>query len=255
MDTDDALQVTPPAQITPPGDVPRKTWIDRVQALFEVILLAGLVSSVLAVLPWAFTASGRASLMANVRVMVAYLFLEALITFGLLFLVMMAHGETLKGLGLSWPRWRSNLFLGLMIVPILFFLNIVVSVIFQAYFPAYFLDRNPLTELIHTPQDLILFIGAALIAGGIKEELQRAFILRRFQAYLGGARLGLILWSVAFGLGHAVQGRQGVVAAGIFGLIFGIAYLARGNLIVTMVSHGVYDTAALLGYWFFAAHR
>lgn len=236
-----------------PPSVPQKTWLDRLQALFEVLLLAGIVSSLIATLPFAISASGRASLMANVRAMSVYLLLEASITFVLLFLVMRAHGETLKGLGLSWERWRFRVLLGLAIVPILFFLNAIVSVIFQTLLPQYFLRRNPLTELIRTPQDLTLFVGTALIAGGIKEELQRAFILRRFQVYLGGAQLGLILWSAAFGLGHYVQGAQGMVAAGVYGMIFGIAYLAGRNLIIPMVAHGAYDTIALLGYWFFAS--
>ncbi len=238
-----------------PPPLPQKTWVNRMQALFEVFLLAGIASSLLAGLPFMFSAAGRESLLANVRAMSTYLLLEAAITFVLMLLVLKAHGETIQGLGLSWLRWRSNVILGLAIVPLLFTLNIVVSVIFQAFFPKLFLERNPLTDLIRSPGDLGLFIGTALIAGGIKEEVQRAFIVRRFEAYLGGANLGLVLWSVAFGIGHYVQGVQGMIAAGVFGLIFGIAYLARGNLIAPMVAHGAYDTLALLGYWFFSSHH
>ena len=240
-----------------PGPAPlsQKTWVDRAQALFEVLLLAGIASSLLAGLPFMFSAGGRESLLANVRAMSTYLLLEAFITFVLMLLVMKAHGETIQGLGLSWLSWRSNVVLGLGIVPVLFAFNIVVSVIFQVFFPRFFLERNPLTDLIRSPGDLGLFIGTALIAGGIKEEVQRAFIVRRFQAYLGGANVGLLLWSVAFGFGHYVQGVQGMIAAGVFGLIFGMTYLARGNLIAPMVAHGVYDTLALLSYWFFSTHR
>jgi membrane protease YdiL (CAAX protease family) len=246
MELDENLQPEPPP-------LPQKTWVDRMQALFEVILLGGIASSLLAGLPFMFSPAGRESLLANVRAMSTYLLLEAAITFVLLLLVMRAHGETIQGLGLSWLRWRSDVILGLAIVPLLFTLNIVISVIFQAFFPRLFLERNPLTDLIRSPGDLGLFIGTALIAGGIKEEVQRAFIVRRFQAYLGGANLGLVLWSAAFGIGHYVQGVQGMIAAGVFGLIFGIAYLARGNLIAPMVAHSAYDTLALLGYWFFSS--
>ncbi len=237
-----------------PPPLPQKTLVDRVQALFEVILLAGIASSLLAGLPFMLSPAGREGLLANVRAMSAYLLLEAAITFVLMLLVMKAHGETIRGLGLSWLRWRSNVILGLAIVPLLFTLNIVVSVIFQVFFPKFFLTHNPLTDLIRSPGDLGIFIGTALLAGGIKEEVQRAFIVRRFQAYLGGANVGLVIWSVAFGIGHYVQGVQGMIAAGVFGLIFGIAYLARGNLIAPMVAHGAYDTLALLSYWFFSPH-
>ncbi len=240
---------------TEPQLLPQKTWVDRAQALFEVILLAGIASSLLAGLPFMFSPAGRQSLMANARAVSTYLVMEAGITFVLIVLVMRAHGETIKGLGLSWSRWRANVLLGLAIVPVLFTLNIVVSAVFQTFFPEFFLDHNPLTDLIRSPVDLGLFVGAALIAGGIKEEVQRAFIVRRFQTYLGGAGFGLVVWSIAFGIGHYVQGVQGMIAAGIFGLIFGIAYLARGSLIAPMVAHGAYDTLALLGYWFLSSHH
>ena len=143
---------------------------------------------------------------------------------------------------------------GLAIVPILFGVNGVVTVLFRTYLPQLLQEHNPLAELVRTPQDLALFTGTALIAGGIKEELQRAFILRRFQAFLGGANLGLIVWSAMFAIGHTIQGWQGVVVAGIYGLVFGILYLARGTLIAPMVAHGVYDAVALFGYWFTKSH-
>ena len=247
MEMDADLKTAPPPE-------PQTKLLERVQALFEVLLLAGFASSLLASLPFIFSPSGRAGLLSDVRLMSAYVLLESAITFFLLFLVMRARGETATGIGLTWERWRSNAFLGLAIVLLLFVLNAVVSIVFQMFFPGYYLEHNPLTDLIRTPRDLILFIFTALIAGGVKEEIQRAFILRRFQTYLGGAKVGLILWSAVFGIGHYVQGIQGMVAAGVFGLIFGAIYLARGNLIAPMVAHGAYDTIALLGYWFLASH-
>jgi membrane protease YdiL (CAAX protease family) len=89
-----------------------------------------------------------------------------------------------------------------------------------------------------------------LIAGGIKEELQRAFILTRFREHLGGAGLGLLLWSIGFGAGHYVQGIQGVVIATIYGLIFGIVYILSRSLIAPIIAHSAYDTVVLLAYWF-----
>jgi membrane protease YdiL (CAAX protease family) len=113
------------------------------------------------------------------------------------------------------------------------------------------MEHNPLTEIIHSPQQLALFIFSALIAGGIKEEVQRAFILNKFGRYLGGAGVGLVLWSVAFGAAHYVQGIQGIFIAIVYGFLFGVLYLISGSLIAPMVAHGAYDTLALLGYWLF----
>jgi membrane protease YdiL (CAAX protease family) len=107
--------------------------------------------------------------------------------------------------------------------------------------------------MIHSPRQLVLFIFAALVAGGVKEELQRAFILRRFQRRLGGAGVGLIVWSLAFGAGHYLQGVLGIFAATVYGFIFGALYLMRGNLVGPITAHAAYDTAVVLLYWFFLA--
>jgi membrane protease YdiL (CAAX protease family) len=238
-----------------PPPVPLTTWVDRVQALFEVLLLAGLASSLLASLPFAFREAAGNSLLSSVNTMSTYLLLESGITLTLLWLVLRAHKESLPWLGLTWGRWRTDLLLGLALVPVLFGLNVGISLTFQAFFPGLYLEQNPLTDLVKSPRDLAIFIGTAWIAGGIKEELQRAFILRRFQSLLGGAKVGLVVWSLAFGFGHYVQGVQGVTAAALFGMIFGIAYLVRGNLIVPIVAHGFYDTVALLSYWHFFSFR
>jgi membrane protease YdiL (CAAX protease family) len=234
-----------PESLPPP---PSKTWLERAQALLEVLLVSGLVSSLLASLP--FVLAGReAGMLADLRLLVLYILLEAALTGILLAVILRAHGETLRDFGLAFHRWRPDVMLGLAIIPVLFLINALTSWIFMEFFPQHFQPHNPLTDLVHTVRDLAMFIGTALIAGGVKEEVQRSFILRRFQSHLGGAYLGLLLWSLAFGMGHSVQGPQAVVAASLFGLIFGIAYLSRGSLLVPMVAHGAYDAIALMGYW------
>jgi membrane protease YdiL (CAAX protease family) len=234
----------------PTADAPDKTWPDRLQALFEVILLSGLISNFAASLPFsALRTKSAEPLLSDVRIVLGFILLEAGITFLLLAMVLKAHRETLYDLGLRWKEWRPNLVIGAAIVPFLFLVNAAVSSAFRIYLPKHFMERNPLTEIIHTPQQLGLFIFAALVAGGVKEELQRAFILTRFRRHLGGAMVGLIVWSISFGAGHYIQGLQGIVIAIIFGFVFGIVYLARGNLIAPMVAHGVYDTLVLLAYW------
>ena len=225
-------------------------WLNRLQAIFEVVLMSGLFSSFIATVPFTLRRSSGEVLLQNVRVVCSFVLLEAGITFALLALILMAHGETLQDLGLHWVRWRSQLIIGIAIVPALFFLSAIVSGMFKVLLPKYFTERNPLMDIIHTRNDLGLFIVSVLIAGGVKEELQRAFILTRFRNHLGGAKLGLVLWSLVFAAGHYVQGFQGVVVAGLFGLVFGAVYLFCGNLIAPITSHGLYDTVALLGYWF-----
>jgi membrane protease YdiL (CAAX protease family) len=226
------------------------SWLPRIQALFEVLLVSGLVSSLVAVLPFARLIRGNVSVMNNAHLMAGYLMLEASVTFLLLLIILKLHRETPAEMGFRFTKWTRDSFIGLAIVPLLFVFGTMIGLLFQTFFPRYYLEKNPLTEVIRTPGDLLLLLLAALIAGGIKEEMQRAFILTRFSRHLGGATLGLIIWSAAFGAGHYVQGAQGMLSAGIFGLIFGIVYLARGSLVAPIVAHGAYNTIAILGYWF-----
>ena len=232
-------------------DMPRKLFIDRVLALIEVLLLTGLLSSLLAVLPFfAFRKKSLELLTTDVRTISLFLLLEAGITMVLLMLILKAHRETLRSLGLRWERWRSDLITGLGLVPFLFLINAGVSFAFRTYLPKYYTEKNPLTELIHSPQQLGIFIFSALVAGGLKEELQRAFILNRFGRYLGGSGLGLVLWSLVFGAGHYVQGVQGIVIATIYGFVLGATYLLSKSLVPPFVAHGAYDALALVVYWF-----
>ena len=230
---------------------PPPRWADRLQAIIEILLLSGLISSFIAALIFsAFLGRKVGALTTDATIVTTFLLAEAVITFLLLAVVLKAHREPIGSLGLQWNRWKSYLFLGLGLVPFFFAINIVVAFVFRMYLPSYYIEKNPLTEIIQTPQHLILFIISALIAGGIKEELQRAFIINRFRQYLGGAWLGLVLWSLAFGAAHYVQGVQGITIAALYGLIFGIIYLITKSLIAPIVAHGAYDTLALLAYWF-----
>ena len=54
-------------------------------------------------------------------------------------------------------------------------------------------EQNPLQDLIDTPRDAALFALVVVVAGGVREELQRAFLLRRFERWLGGARVGVVV--------------------------------------------------------------
>jgi uncharacterized protein len=225
--------------------------VEKLLAFFEVILLSGLASSSLAYLPLFIVHGKKLDLLAsNAKTVSFFLILESAITLLLLAAVLGIHGESFRDLGLRLDRWKTNLSIGLALVPLLFLINALVAFVFRTYLPKYFVEQNPLIDIIRTPQQLVLFIFSALFAGGIKEELQRAFIIRRFSRYLGGAGLGLVLWSFAFGAGHSAQGAQGITAAVLYGFAFGILYLMRGSLIPPMVAHGVYNSLVLLLYWF-----
>jgi membrane protease YdiL (CAAX protease family) len=105
---------------------------------------------------------------------------------------------------------------------------------------------NPLEQLAGTPEQAALFSLVAILAGGLREELQRAFMLRRFERYLGGGGVGLLVTSVAFGLGHAAQGWDAVITTGTLGAFWAWMYLRRRNSVGPIVSHAGFNTLEIL---------
>jgi membrane protease YdiL (CAAX protease family) len=224
----------------------------RVQAVFEIIIVSGIVSSFFASLFFVsiFGRNRLSLLKTDIEVFVTYLMLESAITFLFLLMLMKARRETLPMLGLRREKWKTHVLLGIIAAPCLLVVSGAVIMVFQFFLPQYALEKNPLMEMINSPRHLALFIVTGIIGGGIKEELQRAFILNRFRHHLGGAGTGLVVWSLVFGAGHYAQGAQGVCAAAILGLIFGGLYLMRGNLVLPITAHAVYNTLVMLIYWF-----
>jgi membrane protease YdiL (CAAX protease family) len=229
----------------------RSVWQKRLQALFEVLLLTGFVSSLLAVIPLSLRGITSEKIYNSAYLLTGYILLESIITLIFLMLILKFHRESLYDLGLLWNEWKPNFWVGIILVPLLFAANGLMGIFFQTFLPKYVTAQNPLLSIIRTPADLTRFLVVSIISGGIKEELQRAFILSRFRSHLGGAKVGLVLWSIAFGLGHYAQGVQAIVSATLFGFIFGTTYLIRRNVLAPVIAHGLYDISALLGYWFF----
>jgi membrane protease YdiL (CAAX protease family) len=224
--------------------------LERVQALLEVLLLSGLLTGLLASLPFAFRSGHHGGIPPRADSLTAYILLEAAMTLLLLSFLLRAGHETLADIGMHWHKWRSDALIGIALVPVLFLTGATVTLTFRVFLPSQLMERNPLMDTIQTPRDLALFLLSALLAGGIKEEFQRAFILNRFSRYLGGSGLGLVVWSIAFGVGHYLQGVQGMVTATLFGILLGAAYFARGGLVTPIVAHALYDSFALAAFWF-----
>jgi membrane protease YdiL (CAAX protease family) len=79
--------------------------------------------------------------------------------------------------------------------------------------------------------------------------LQRAFLLHRFEQRLGGGRIGVALTSVAFGLGHTVQGLDAAIITALLGGFWGVIYLSRRSVLSTVTNHALFNMAQIaVGY-------
>ena len=137
---------------------------------------------------------------------------------------------------------------GILSVPLVLTVMIVLMALLQRFVPRlHNVANNPLEALIVPGVSIWMFFAVVIIAGGVREELQRAFLLHRFRGDLGQPWLGLLITSLAFGLGHAeVQGYDAAVATGTLGAIWGTFYLVRGSALASMVSHSLFNAGQLI---------
>jgi membrane protease YdiL (CAAX protease family) len=163
-----------------------------------------------------------------------------LISFVLIFLY--AHGEKPREVLLNRQPIAEEIRIG---IPMIFVaLAIAFSALILIRIAAPWLHTvplNPLGELLRSPRNAALFGLVVIVAGGLREEVQRAFLLHRFEVWLGGRTVGLIVTSAAFGAGHLLQGADAMLATGLLGAFWGAVYLRRRSIIAPMVSHTGFD--------------
>jgi membrane protease YdiL (CAAX protease family) len=136
---------------------------------------------------------------------------------------------------------------GFFSLPIVLSALIALTVLIRRFAPwMHNVPDNPLEGLIGSGANVWMFLLVVIVAGGVREELQRAFLLHRFRASLRMPWIGLAVTSIAFGLGHTLQGLDAAVMTGTLGLIWGAMFLARGSALAPMVSHSLFNSGELL---------
>jgi len=143
---------------------------------------------------------------------------------------------------------RREVLIGIGLVPVVFLAVVILLNLLRLLFPSlHNVPTNPLEALAgDTAEQAAMFGLLAIVAGGIREELQRAFLLHRFEQHLGGARVGVIVLSTAFGLGHYVQGWDAVVTTGALGAFWAVLYLDRRSSVAPVVSHAGFNSLEIL---------
>lgn len=156
-------------------------------------------------------------------------------------------GERSDDVFLGWRRPAGEIVLGLLLIPLLWLAVVALMLIVTTWLPwLHTVPNNPYGAYIDTPLKAVLFMVVVMIAGGVREELQRAFIIHRFDQSLGGARLGLAIYSVVFSLFHLTQGVDVALIVGAMGVLWGVLYIRRRSAIMPMVSHAGFDAAQVL---------
>jgi len=232
-----------PARRTTPGD--------RLGAIAEVLLCSGYPTQLFLMALMALmgvelkTPDGRLSAMFISMLSL----LDTALVVGLIVLFLASRGERPRDVLLGHRPPAREAALGLaLLVPILIAASVILVVLSRLVPQLHNVPRNPVEDMLTSKVNAALFGIVAVIAGGVREEIQRGFILHRFEQYLGGGIVGVVVYSVAFGLGHEYQGWDAVVAVSSLGAIWGTIYLIRRSVIAPMVSHAGFNLAQVLKF-------
>jgi membrane protease YdiL (CAAX protease family) len=158
-----------------------------------------------------------------------------------------AHGERVSALWVGDRPIGREVLWGMMLIPVVFVLVVVLLTALRTLAPwLHNVPTNPLEQLADTPGQAWTFGAVAIFAGGVREELQRAFLLQRFERHLGGATVGVLVLSLGFGLGHIVQGWDAVVTTGVLGTFWAVVYLRRRSVVAPLISHAGFNALEVL---------
>lgn len=165
-----------------------------------------------------------------------------------------AGGERVSDVLLgSRDRLRES-WLGAGLIPVIFGGVILVMLALRTAWPAlHNVDANPFEALIHSRANALVLGVLVVLTGGLKEEMQRAFVLHRFDQHLGGARLGLVMYSLVFGTGHVIQGYDVAIVTALLGLVWGTIFIRRRSIVAPAVSHAGFNAAQILQFVVFGA--
>jgi membrane protease YdiL (CAAX protease family) len=161
---------------------------------------------------------------------------------------MRAHGQRPAALWLGTRSVSREALTGVVHVPVVFSIGAVLLLTIRAFTPQlHDVDVNPFEALAgNSLRDAAMLTAVAIVAGGVREELQRAFLLDRFERFLGPPWAGVLVLSTAFGLGHLLQGRDAAIATGAMGAFWAVVYLRRRSSVAPMVSHALFNSLEVL---------
>jgi membrane protease YdiL (CAAX protease family) len=214
----------------------------RGAALLQVVIASGVPTQVILGLLLSALGFHSGTLANPVPLYVAIVALsDAVLLLILIHLFLTAGGERTRAVLLG-DRPARDVVLGLLLLPAMFVgLLMTIAMIARVFPSLHTVPINPYEAFFHRRADALLFAVVVVIAGGVREEVQRGFILHRFGQRLGGVGTGLLIWSLAFGLGHYSQGWDVAIGMAGAGAFWGWLYLRRRSVLAPMANHAAFD--------------
>lgn len=236
---------SPPADPPAPPARPRATW----PTWIEILLCSGYPTQIL-IAQWLVLAGIRPSLpdgsLSGTFVFILSL-ADSVLLVSLIVWLLVRRGERPWSIFFGGRPVAREAVAGAFSLPLILTIVIVLTIGIRRLVPMlHNVPDNPLEGLLGTGSNVWLFLTVVIVAGGVREELQRAFLLHRFRGDLGQPWLGLLITSISFGMGHTLQGWDAAIITGMLGATWGAMYLTRGSALAPMVSHSLFNSGELL---------
>lgn len=244
-DIDEPNATIPPVVDARPAPPPRPTW----PTWLEILLCSGYPTQI--ALGQLLMAAGITPLGADGSLSATFVFAlsiaDTLLLLSLIVFLLVRRGERPSAVFFGDRAAAGEVRAGIMSFPLVIIVVVTLMVAIRRFAPSlHNVPDNPLEGLIGTGANAGLFLVVVIVAGGVREELQRAFLLHRFRNDLGSPWMGLLVTSMAFGLGHTLQGFDAAIVTGVLGAIWGGMYLTRGGALASVVSHSLFNSGELI---------
>ena len=222
----------------------------RIVALLEVIICSDYVTQIaIGGTLGAFGFQPMTDGHLNVAFVVILSIGDAALLVALILTMLYAHGERPGEVLFGRRPVAGEAVLGLPLIAAALLVAGTVILTIQHIAPSlHTVPDNPLQALLRSPRDAWLFALVVFVAGGFREELQRAFLLHRFDVWLGGPIVGVLVTSIGFGAGHLFQGVDAAITTGLLGAFWAVIYLRRRSAAAPIVSHAGFDLVQIVPY-------
>ena len=246
----DAVPASPevPALPGPPGPPP----LSRARAVGEAVLCSSYPTQIVAAaLLWALGITGAdAEGGLNATFIIAVSLLDAAFVVALIVYLLRRRGESVGDVMLGTASgWReAALGVGLAL-PVTIGVALLVTAVRAVWPSLQNVPVNPLTALMADPRLVVVFAVVVVLAGGVREEMQRAFQLHRLTPQVLPPGAALLATSIAFGLGHTVQGRDVAIATFALGALWGAMWIRRRSIVAAAVCHALFNLGQVVAAW------
>jgi membrane protease YdiL (CAAX protease family) len=236
----------PPATAAPPAPRPRPAWT----TWLEIVACSGFPTQIF--LSAVLIVAGISPLGSQKELSGTFIFVlslaDTLLLLSLIVALLWRRGERPGQVFFGGRPAGPEVAAGLLSLPFVFALVVGLALAIRRFVPELrTVPENPLEALASDPVMFWMLLIVVIVAGGVREELQRAFLLHRFRGDFGRPWVGLLITSLVFGLGHnELQGRDAAVITGSLGAFWGAMYLARGSALGPVVSHALFNSSQLL---------